>query len=42
MRTAAAANWLKEIKLISQGEFVICGYALGEREHFGSLVLWPL
>lgn len=31
-------NWLK-IKLLSQQEFVICGYALGDRPLFGSLVL---
>ncbi|MDQ6705919.1 MAG: non-homologous end-joining DNA ligase, partial [Acidobacteriota bacterium] len=31
-------NWLK-LKLVLQQEFVICGYTVGEREYFGSLVL---
>jgi bifunctional non-homologous end joining protein LigD len=31
-------NWLK-IKVTHQQEFVICGYAKGERDYFGSLVL---
>ncbi|MCC6857615.1 MAG: DNA ligase D [Bryobacterales bacterium] len=31
-------DWLK-IKVVSQQEFVICGFTEGEREHFGSLVL---
>jgi bifunctional non-homologous end joining protein LigD len=31
-------NWLK-IKVTQQQEFVICGYAEGERDRFGSLVL---
>ncbi len=31
-------EWIK-IKVTSQQDFVICGFILGEREHFGSLVL---
>ncbi|MDQ2901726.1 MAG: DNA ligase D [Acidobacteriota bacterium] len=31
-------NWLK-LKLVQQQEFVICGYTVGERDHFGALVL---
>ncbi len=31
-------NWLK-LKLVSQQEFVICGYTEGERDYFGALVL---
>jgi bifunctional non-homologous end joining protein LigD len=31
-------QWLK-LKLVQQQEFVICGYTLGERDHFGALVL---
>ena len=31
-------NWLK-IKLLNQQEFVICAYTIGERDHFGALVL---
>ena len=31
-------NWLK-LKLQNQQEFVICGYTIGERDHFGALVL---
>jgi bifunctional non-homologous end joining protein LigD len=31
-------NWLK-LKLVQQQEFVICGYTIGERDHFGALVL---
>jgi bifunctional non-homologous end joining protein LigD len=31
-------NWVK-IKITQQQEFVICGYLLGEREPFGSLIL---
>ncbi len=30
--------WFK-IKIVSQQEFVICGFAEGERDHFGSLIL---
>jgi bifunctional non-homologous end joining protein LigD len=30
--------WLK-LKLVDQQEFVICGYTIGERDHFGALVL---
>ncbi|HYL93191.1 MAG TPA: DNA ligase D [Alphaproteobacteria bacterium] len=33
-----SGQWLK-IKIASQQDFVICGYILGEREPFGSLVL---
>ena len=33
-----SASWIK-IKVTSQQDFVICGYILGEREPFGSLVL---
>ncbi|MGH9662929.1 MAG: non-homologous end-joining DNA ligase, partial [Bryobacteraceae bacterium] len=33
-----SGNWLK-IKVVSQQEFVICGYSEGEREFFASLVL---
>src|SRR5512146_921557 len=33
-----SANWIK-IKVVSQQDFVICGYVLGEREPFGALVL---
>src|SRR5450432_1263593 len=32
-----SASWIK-IKVTSQQDFVICGYILGEREPFGSLV----
>ena len=28
-----------KIKLVSQQEFVICGFTQGEREYFGALVL---
>jgi bifunctional non-homologous end joining protein LigD len=31
-------DWVK-IKIVTQQEFVICGYTTGEREYFGSLVL---
>ena len=31
-------NWLK-LKLVSQQEFIICGYTEGERDYFGALVL---
>jgi len=31
-------DWLK-IKIVTEQEFVICGYTAGEREYFGSLVL---
>ena len=31
-------EWMK-FKVTSQQDFVICGYILGEREPFGSLVL---
>jgi len=31
-------DWLK-LKLVEQQEFVICGYTIGERDHFGALVL---
>ena len=31
-------DWIK-IKIVSQQEFIICGYTAGEREYFGSLVL---
>jgi len=31
-------DWLK-IKIVSQQEFVICGYTTGERDYFSSLVL---
>jgi bifunctional non-homologous end joining protein LigD len=31
-------DWLK-IKIVSQQEFIICGYTTGEREYFSSLVL---
>ena len=31
-------NWLK-LKLVMQQEFVVCGYTIGERDHFGALVL---
>src|SRR4051812_27514590 len=30
--------WIK-IKIVTQQEFVICGYTSGERDHFGSLAL---
>jgi bifunctional non-homologous end joining protein LigD len=33
-----SSEWVK-IKVTSQQDFVICGFILGEREHFGSLVL---
>ncbi|MBI3210406.1 MAG: DNA ligase D [Candidatus Solibacter usitatus] len=33
-----SATWLK-IKVTLQQEFVICGYGIGEREPFGSLIL---
>jgi bifunctional non-homologous end joining protein LigD len=33
-----SGNWIK-IKVTCQQDFVICGYLLGEREHFGALVL---
>ncbi len=33
-----SASWIK-IKVIQQQEFVICGYAKGERDYFGSLIL---
>ena len=33
-----SGDWLK-IKVVNQQEFVICGFAQGERERFGSLVL---
>lgn len=33
-----STDWIK-IKVVSQQDFVICGYILGEREPFGSLVL---
>lgn len=33
-----SSKWLK-IKVVSQQEFVICGYAEGERDYFASLVL---
>lgn len=32
------ADWLK-IKIVHEQEFVLCGYTLGDREHFSSLVL---
>lgn len=31
-------NWLK-IKIVSQQEFIICGYTTGDRDYFSSLVL---
>jgi len=31
-------DWLK-IKIVTEQEFIICGYTAGEREYFGSLVL---
>ena len=31
-------DWIK-VKVVSQQDFIICGYTKGEREHFGSLVL---
>ncbi len=31
-------DWLK-IKIVTEQEFVICGYTAGERDYFGSLVL---
>src|SRR5208282_715299 len=31
-------DWLK-IKLVTQQEFIICGYTTGERDYFSSLVL---
>ena len=31
-------DWLK-IKIVTQQEFIICGYTAGEREYFASLVL---
>ncbi len=33
-----SADWLKW-KVVSQQEFVICGYTPGERDYFGSLIL---
>lgn len=33
-----SASWIK-IKVTTQQDFVVCGYILGEREPFGSLVL---
>ena len=33
-----SASWMK-IKVTTQQDFVVCGYILGEREPFGSLVL---
>jgi len=33
-----SGNWIK-IKVTCQQDFVVCGYILGEREPFGSLVL---
>jgi bifunctional non-homologous end joining protein LigD len=33
-----SGNWIK-IKVTTQQDFVVCGYILGEREPFGSLVL---
>jgi len=33
-----SSEWLK-VKVTSQQDFIICGYILGEREPFGSLVL---
>jgi len=33
-----SSDWLK-LKLVQQQEFVICGYTIGERDHFGALVL---
>ena len=33
-----STNWIK-VKVVSRQDFVICGYVLGEREPFGSLVL---
>jgi len=33
-----SANWIK-IKVTQQQEFVICGYATGDRDYFGSLIL---
>ena len=31
-------DWLK-LKLVQQQEFVICGFTVGERDHFGALLL---
>ncbi len=36
--SSRGGDWIK-IKVISEQEFVIAGYQLGEREYFGSLVL---
>ena len=36
--SSRSREWLK-IKAIRQQEFVICGYTIGERDHFGALVL---
>lgn len=36
--SARSKHWYK-IKAIRQQEFVICGYTIGEREHFGALLL---
>lgn len=33
-----SAAWVK-IKIVSQQDFLICGYTSGERDHFGSLAL---
>ncbi len=37
-RSGRQTDWLK-IKILHELEFVICGWAEGERDHFGSLVL---
>lgn len=36
--SARSRHWIK-VKAIRQQEFVICGYTIGEREHFGALLL---
>ena len=33
-----STDWLK-LKLVQQQEFIICGYTVGERDHFGALIL---
>ena len=37
-KSKRSTDWIK-IKVTTQQDFVICGYILGEREPFGSLVL---